>query len=294
MISRSTLLHIRLPFSWFLLPVFMMAFVVAPSIDPLNAAVVFIVLHIFLYTASNGFNSFYDRDEESIGGLRNPPPVTSDLLWFSLALDGIGTLLAFIVGWRFALGCFIYGVASKIYSWNMTRIKKYGVVSWLFVGLGQGTLTFLLIIMSIADRQEQDFYDIGADVIPALLTGCFLLGVFPLTQIYQHREDARRSDMTISRMLGIEKTFYCAGVCMIVAIAGFFVFFERHSGHPVALLFLGMLLPAVVYFIRWFYACRNAPAHADFSHCMRMNFTASTGVNLFGVIAIVLLHAGWK
>jgi hypothetical protein len=81
MVSKSTLLHVRLPFSWFLLPVYMMALTFAPSIDLKNAALVFVMLHIFLYTASNGFNSYYDRDKESIGGLRNPPPVTSDLLY---------------------------------------------------------------------------------------------------------------------------------------------------------------------------------------------------------------------
>jgi 1,4-dihydroxy-2-naphthoate octaprenyltransferase len=286
MISKSTLLHVRLPFSWFLMPVYMMSMVIAPSINWLNAIIVFIVMHIFLYTASNGINSYYDRDEESIGGLRTPPPVTNDLLWFSFLLDAAGVLLAFIVGWQFALGCFIYGIASKIYSWNKIRIKKYGVLGWLFVGFGQGTLTFLLITYSIAGWPDKGYFSRGETALPALAAGFFLLGVFPLTQVYQHAEDSRRNDMTISRMLGIKNTFYCAGLCMIVAITSFFYWFYCHIGQNMAYLFLYMIIPAVFYFVRWFLACRKSPLMADFSHTMWMNFLASSGVNLFGIFAL--------
>jgi 4-hydroxybenzoate polyprenyltransferase len=290
--SRSTLLHVRLPFSWYLLPVYMMALAFAPVIDLKNAVIIFIVMHIFLYTASNGFNSYYDRDTESIGGLRNPPPVTNDLLWFSLALDAIGLIVALFVGWQFALGCFIYGIASKMYSFDRIRIKKYGGISWLFVGLGQGVGVFLLIAISISGSTGKECSIVSGNIVPAILTGFFLLGIFPLTQIYQHREDARRNDLTLSRMLGIEKTFLCAVSCVFVAIVGFSVLIYHRFGIFFASLFLGLLAPAVYYFGRWFYACRKDPAHADFDHCMRMNLLASTGVNIFGAVAAFLIQKG--
>ncbi len=287
-LSTSTLLHVRLPFSWFLLPVYMMALVFAPAIDLKNAVVVFVVLHVFLFTASNGFNSYYDRDTDSIGGLRNPPPVTPDLLWFSLLLDAIGVSLAFFVGWQFALGGLIYGIASKMYSWNRIRIKKHGLAAWLFVGLGQGTCVFLLVVLSVSGSSLTGFAGLTGIVPAALFTGCFLLGIFPLTQIYQHREDARRNDLTISRMLGVEKTFYAAGTFLIIAVAGFFHCFYRSYGARIAFLFLALLAPAVYYFGQWFFSCRKDPARADFGRCMRMNFLASTCLNLFGIAAIII------
>ena len=40
--------------------------------DIANAALIFVILHILVYPASNGYNSYMDRDEGSIGGLKNP------------------------------------------------------------------------------------------------------------------------------------------------------------------------------------------------------------------------------
>jgi len=284
MISRSTLLHIRLPFSWFLLPVYMMALVAVPVVNGHHALIVFIVLHIFLFTASNGFNSFYDRDTESIGGLRVPPPVTPDLLWFSLFLDVAGLALALLAGWRFFWGCVIYGMASKVYSWNVTRIKKYGFISWLFVGAGQGTGIFLLTVAAVSHPYQSLSMILRDNALPAVCAGLFLLGVFPLTQIYQHEEDGRRKDMTLSRMLGVPHTFLCAAACLVAAIGGFLYYFYAHRGLGTAGLFLALILPAVAYFITWFLGCLKDPARADFGRTMRMNFLASTGVIVFGIV----------
>jgi 1,4-dihydroxy-2-naphthoate octaprenyltransferase len=260
----------------------MLGLVFAPSVEPRNAIVVFIVLHVFLFTASNGFNSYYDRDEESIGALKNPPPVTRDLLWFSLALDAIGLAIATLAGWKFFLGCCIYQTASKIYSWNGTRLKKHGVAAWLFVGAGQGSCVFFLVLISLGNLSG-DAYSIALkNILPALFTGFFLLGMFPLTQIYQHREDARRGDRTLSRMLGIRGTFLCSAFFMVAAIIGlYFCLFECY-GRGVAFLFLGTLVPVVYYFGKWFFACRKRAEAADFGHCMRLNILASTALNLFG------------
>jgi 4-hydroxybenzoate polyprenyltransferase len=287
MISTSTLLHVRLPFSWFLLPVYMLGLVFAPPIDPKNAIVVFISLHLFLFTASNGFNSYFDRDVESIGALKNPPPVTRDLLWFSLALDAIGLAVAIFAGWRFFFGCLIYQFASKIYSWNVTRLKKHGITAWLLVGIGQGTCVFLLVVASVVNPSYDVRSVVVKNILPALYAGSFILGMFPLTQIYQHREDARRADRTISRTLGIEGTFYCAAFFIVAAVAGLVQCLYERFGGGAAALFLGLLVPAIYYFGRWFFACRRHVAAADFGHCMRLNILASTALNLFGAAALL-------
>ncbi len=108
MITISSILHIRLPFSYFLLPIYLMALLTADVFDPVKAWSVFFVLHFLLYPAANGFNSVYDRDEGSIGALKNPPPVTSDLLWFSLGLDAAALIVAAWIGWMFFAGCLVY------------------------------------------------------------------------------------------------------------------------------------------------------------------------------------------
>jgi 1,4-dihydroxy-2-naphthoate octaprenyltransferase len=69
---KSTLLHLRIPFSFFLMPVYWFALSQSSTLHTDKAVLVFILLHLLIYPASNAYNSFYDKDESSIGGLENP------------------------------------------------------------------------------------------------------------------------------------------------------------------------------------------------------------------------------
>jgi 1,4-dihydroxy-2-naphthoate octaprenyltransferase len=287
MISRSSLAHVRVPLSFYLLPIFLCALFCVEKIDIEKALVAFITLHFFLYPASNGFNSFYDRDIESIGTLKRPPPVKKDLLWFSLALDAIALALGLLVGTLFAAGCLIYGCASKAYSWDKIRIKKYPLTGWLFTGLGQGTLTFLLVAVSVGTARAADVFDFHL-WFPALACGLFVLGFFPLTQVFQHREDARRHDTTISMLIGVRGTFFLAAIILFLALSAFFFYFEETLGMKYAGVFFILLFPAAVSFLRWFGRIYKDAGAADYDHATRICLLASGGMNIFFLIAIVL------
>ena len=88
--KRATWLHLRIPFSFFLLPVFLFAISILKNPDLFSVFLVGVILHLLLYPASNGYNSYFDKDENSIGGLKNPPKVHKELYWVSLILDGLG------------------------------------------------------------------------------------------------------------------------------------------------------------------------------------------------------------
>jgi 1,4-dihydroxy-2-naphthoate octaprenyltransferase len=65
---RSTLLHLRLPFSFFLLPVFLFACAVsAESLRLFAFLIAFVAWHVWVYPASNGYNSYFDKDEGAMG-----------------------------------------------------------------------------------------------------------------------------------------------------------------------------------------------------------------------------------
>ena len=72
MIQRSTIQLLRFHFSFFLMPVYWFALsqVVRPNAG--RALLIFLILHLLIYPSSNGFNSYMDRDEGSIGGLKSP------------------------------------------------------------------------------------------------------------------------------------------------------------------------------------------------------------------------------
>src|SRR5690606_26197059 len=101
MISRSSLRHLRIPFSLILMPVFLFALSVTPNLDGGRLVIVFLALHLFLYPSSNGYNSYFDKDEESIGGLKHPPKVTSDLYWLSHGFLAIAIALGLMISWSF-------------------------------------------------------------------------------------------------------------------------------------------------------------------------------------------------
>src|SRR5690349_15273450 len=150
MLSRSSWLHLRIPFSYYLMPVYLFALGISPN--PTNHSVLwsFIVIHLFLYPASNGYNSYFDKDEKSIGGLKNPPPVNKGLYYLSLLFDAAALLLGTVmISFTFAGMLFIYGLASKAYSHPAVRLKKYPLAGWLVAGFFQGFFTLLMSYIGI-------------------------------------------------------------------------------------------------------------------------------------------------
>jgi hypothetical protein len=147
--DKSVLLHLRIPFSFFLMPVFCFALSQSPHPDVWLTIGVFLILHLFLYPASNAYNSFYDKDEGSIGGLEHPPPVSKNLLYAAWTFDVAALLLGALIGWSFVLALLTYGMVSKAYSYDKIRLKKYPVLSWLVVGLFQGAFTYLMVFQAI-------------------------------------------------------------------------------------------------------------------------------------------------
>ena len=69
MLKADTIKLLRLPFSFFLFPIYLFALSQVPAIDWLKAALIFFIIHFLIYPASNAYNSYMDRDTGPIGGL---------------------------------------------------------------------------------------------------------------------------------------------------------------------------------------------------------------------------------
>ncbi|MGC4033939.1 MAG: UbiA family prenyltransferase [Tepidisphaeraceae bacterium] len=283
MFSKSTLLHLRIPFSYFLLPVFLFAVSVSPNVVEKRLIWVFVILHLFLYPASNGYNSYFDKDEKSIGGLENPPPVNKGLYWTSLLLDLIAIILGLIkVSPLFAIMLLIYGLVSKAYSHPMVRLKKYAIAGWIVTGLFQGAFTFMMCYAGLNQYGVENLLQLKV-LFPATLTTLMLWANYPMTQVYQHEEDAKHGDMTISRMLGVNGTFYFAGAFFAITSVGFILFFNQFYYIRYGWLFLAALSPVVIYFTIWFAQVLRNPSSADYRHTMRLNFLSATCLIVFFV-----------
>ncbi|MDV3309846.1 MAG: UbiA family prenyltransferase [Cyclobacteriaceae bacterium] len=281
MFSRSTWLHLRVPFSFFLLPVFLFSLALSPNASIARVFWVFLTVHFFLYPASNGYNSYFDRDEESIGGLRNPPKVKRELYGVSLALDAVAIALGLLfVNVLFAVMLLMYGLVSKAYSHPSVRLKKYPIVGWLAAGFFQGFFTFLMCYIGI-NNFSLDAALTSTTVYAGLLTSCMLLGSYPMTQVYQHGEDGRRGDMTISRLVGIPGTFHLSGVIFLFVFVGFAGFFGIFFSLQYSVIFTIAIFPTVIYFFLWYFQVRQHEMAADYDHTMRLNLVSATCLNVF-------------
>lgn len=284
--TRSTWLHLRVPFSFFLLPVFLFALCVAPEINWDAAVAIFLILHFLLYPASNGYNSYFDKDTDSIGGLRNPPPVTKELYYVALVFDGLAILWGYTIHWKIALMLLIYGLVSKAYSHPATRIKKYPFWGWFIAGVFQGAFTFLMVSQAVQSEFTQITWR-PQELWGAALATLLLWGSFPMTQVYQHDEDRRRGDLTISRKLGIRGTFVFSLVVFLITNAGYLYYFVHFESVALAWLFLIAMIPLMGYFFWWFSRIWTNPELADYQHSKRLNIISAFSLNLFFIVWLV-------
>lgn len=279
MLSKSTLLHLRFPFSFFLMPVFGFALVLPSCLVLSKALLIFFIWHLLVYPASNGFNSYFDKDEESIGGLEKPPLVSKGLYFSSLFLDVIALLLSLLVNITFFVGILIYGLASKAYSHPLVRLKKYAFLGLFTVGFFQGFFTIFVSVIGLTNDINFAFSD--KVLFAGCLSSALLLGSYPMTQIYQHSEDSKRGDRTISILLGIRGTFLFTLLVFGMVGGGYFLFFWKYFDFLMANLFMISLLPSVIFFLNWFYISLKNEKNVNFKNTMRLNLYSALGMNIF-------------
>ncbi len=274
---RDAVLLLRIPFSVYLAPIFLFAAGMLPQADPLRLLWGFLVVHLLLYPATNGYNSWHDRDEGAIGGLEHPPEVNRWLLYLTWGCEAGALLGAWAIAPRFALFVGGYLLFSRAYSSPAIRIKRRPWIGYATVLFFQGFYTYAMVWVGLAAAPAEGlrFW------LPAIASSLFLAGYYPLTQVYQHEEDARRGDRTISLVLGIRGTFNTAAAAFALAGAAMAALWFL-LGEPWRFgLFLVLLAPAGAYFLWWRMLVRRHPSHADYASAMRMTRLSAWGMNLF-------------
>ncbi len=282
MLAASTIKLLRIPFSFFLSPIYFFALSQVPIIDWGKAILIFFILHFFIYPASNGYNSYMDRDTKSIGGLEKPPPPSRQLFITTIILDITGIVLSLLISPLFAAVMMLYIGASKAYSYRGIRLKRFAVTSYLIVILFQGALTFWLVYYG-SNAEGTLYVPWQGMLICALLIG----GFYPLTQIYQHQQDLDDGVTTISYKLGYAGTFVFCAIVYVFAWAFMAQFFIRQEERDKLLVVSIFFIPIIVYFIKWFGRVRKNSQAANFTNTMRMNWLAATCTNTAFVILLI-------
>jgi 1,4-dihydroxy-2-naphthoate octaprenyltransferase len=276
------------------MPVFFFSLAISPNLSAQPLLWTFIIVHLFLYPASNGYNSYFDKDEKSIGGLKNPPKVKKDLYYLSLLFDAVAIVLALIkISLVFAIMIFIYGLISKAYSHPAVRLKKYPIAGWLIVSLFQGLFAFVMCYIGI-NRFPLENALRASVVIPGLLSSALLMGTYPMTQVYQHEEDSIRGDKTFSLMLGVRGTFLFVGALFSIVSIGYILYFNAFFINNYAWVFLGAMFPVIVFFLYWFLRVIQNESKADHKHTMWLNFISATCLNIFFIYLLLDSTQLWQ
>ncbi len=284
MLSRSTIQLLRFPFSYFLMPVYWFALSTVPHINPLRAILIFIILHLLLYPASNGYNSFMDKDESSIGGIENPLRPTKQLFYTTFIMDLIALLLSLFVSILFAAGCLFYIICSRLYSYRGIRLKRFPVIGYLTVILNQGALIFWMVYYGSSSQ-----FNVHPP-LHCLVAATFLIGGFyPVTQIYQHKADAKDGVKTISMKLGIRGTFIFCAILYAIAFGLLFdYYFKLQRLHDFMLLVI-FFIPVIFIFMRWVLEVWKNENAVNFQQTMQMNKIAGICTNL-AFITLLIIH----
>ncbi|HET9824871.1 MAG TPA: UbiA prenyltransferase family protein [Chitinophagaceae bacterium] len=270
MLKRSTIQLLRFHFSLFLLPVYLFALSQLAIVNWRDAVIIFFVLHVLVYPSSNGYNSYMDRDETPIGGVKKPMSPSKQLFLVTIGMDIVAIAVSFTISTYFAAGVLLYILASRAYSYRGIRLKKYPVIGYLTVVLFQGALIFFISYHgSSLDKTLE------VPMLPMIAASCLIGGYYPLTQIYQHEDDRKNGIRTISMLLGKRGTFVFCGGIFAAATLLMFITFYHEDRLGAFYIFLGCMLPMVLFFLIWMSKVWKNEAEANFRNSLWMNILAS-------------------
>jgi len=282
MLSRSTWQLLRLPFSFFLLPVFLFACSESGQLHAGRAFLVFFILHFLVYPASNGYNSYMDRDTGPIGGISDPLPPTKQLFLVTLGLDAAAVLLSLLISALFAAAVLIYILVSRAYSYRGIRLKKYPFPGYFTVVVFQGAFTFMLVYHGTHAALSTNI-----PLLPALISSLLIGGFYPLTQIYQHEDDRKDGVTTISYKLGYRGTFLFSGFVYTLAMTLMYLHYHSLAMDLRFVVFAALLSPILYFFLRWANAVWHDISEANFNNTMKMNVIASVCTNLAFLVMLI-------
>lgn len=267
------------------MPVFLFALSQSEIINIAKSLVLFLILHLLVYPSSNGYNSYMDRDEGSIGGIKNPPKTPKALFGVSVFMDIIAILITAIwIDLKIAALVTAYVLISRAYSFRGIRLKKYPIAGFLTVAIFQGAIIYIMVYLTNAPT-----YELSSNLIYGSLISFFLMGSgYPLTQIYQHKQDKADGVKTISMILGIKGTFLFSGISFFILGLAMCLHLLIHKQNlNEAVLFLLILSPVVLFFTSWMKKTFNNKAHANFENTMKMNKIGAWSMNLFFTLLLI-------
>lgn len=281
----DTIKLLRFPFSVFLLPISLFSFFYIQPEPSFQLLLVIGIWHLLVFPASNGYNSYNDRDEGSIGGLASPPKPTQRLLQVANLFDIAAILLSSLINLSFTIFVVIYILASRLYSKREIRLKQYPIIGFLIVFIFQGAWIFCANIFALSSTA---LFSNTSVIASAIASSFFIATIYPITQIYQHEADKNDNVTTLSMLLGKRGTFMFSGIMFSMATLFVYISFNSMNMLNKFWLFNIIMLPATFYFIYWAAKSFKNTEHINFKNTMIMLVLSSVLNNIY--FTLILLN----
>jgi len=163
-------------------------------------------------------------------------------------------------------------------------LKKYPVIAYITVIIFQGAVTFALVYHGCSANKS-----LQIPLLPMISASLLIGGFYPLTQVYQHEADQKDGVLSISMRLGYRGTFiFCAAIYSL-AMGCLGLHYHQEDQLKAFFLLTTLLLPVLVYFMKWATDVWRDHSAANFNNTMRMNVVASICTSIAFIIITI-----WK
>jgi 1,4-dihydroxy-2-naphthoate octaprenyltransferase len=259
----------------------------AELINWFDALLAFFILHFLVFPSSNGYNSYQDRDETSIGGLKHPPAVTINLYYTTLAFDVLALVLGLLISPVFSALIMAFIIMSRAYSYRGLRFKKYPVPAFIIVFVFQGGFIFLTSSLAITGKPIGELFQFS-NIVCMIISSMFIGSVYPLTQIYQHESDKKDGVISLSYLLGYNGTFIFSGILFAIGTVLMTYYFWSSTMLFAIWLFLPFIFVMGFRMSTWFSKVRKDYRQANFRNTMSMNLISSASMNIYFFLLVVI------
>jgi 1,4-dihydroxy-2-naphthoate octaprenyltransferase len=276
--------HLRLPFSLVLSPLFVWGIYLAPAVRagaPLPWAhilLAYLVVHVPLYGGMNAFNSYYDRDDGPIGSLAAPPPVDRAVLVVAWACKALALAAGLWLDPRFGLLVAAAIGFSVVYSHPRWRWKERPALAAFSVFAFQGVLGVLwgYTAATWAPGQALPFASIWptgwAAAAGVLGAAAWTLGFYPLTGVYQISNDEPRGVRTLAVALGVAGCFLVAALVAPLGGLGVWLAMLARGAYLAMAASALYMAGAALYVWRWYGVFRSATPRENQRTLMRLSY----------------------
>lgn len=278
------ILHLRLHYQVLILSGgYLLGGFLAGEMDTMNYTLQFLNVHVLLFGGATAYNSWWDKDEGPIGGLRNPPKMTRWMHPASLVLMAAGLTLSIGTGWLYGGIYLVSLVLFWLYSTPLARWKGDPHLSIFTIAISTGFNSVLLGTLAAGGAIS------GSILLAAAGAALILVSMYPVSQIFQMEEDRKRNDDTFAIRYDIEgvKNFFrysfpggsmllCAAIAMSDLLTALLLF----AGITISGTFIAFVINRM----------RGGPA--DYRNVMKTKFLASFSFVTFFLVGNIIRY-GW-